>query len=236
MKQQTLRPRTWYPWVVLSLTLLTSVIAGAQTIVPPIAEYRGKIQGQFELRNDSDAPMAVILEAHSFTVHPDGSMAYEPVSADLQLEMGNTSFVIEPGGTHFVFYKAKARSKSAWFVITSTMTRAVPIRGQMRINLVLPHVVYLYQKERMKPQDVTVKLQSTESSTQTLEIVNNTDKLSRLALVECKGFEKETESGGVPIFPGGTRYIKIECGTPRSDAKLKVHFQDGFTLEAPRQP
>ena len=236
MKQQTLRPRTWYPWVVLGLALLTSVIAGAQTIVPPIAEYRGKIQGQLELRNDSDAPMAVILEVHSFKVSSEGSMSYEPVSADLQLEMGNTSFVIEPGGTHLVFYKAKVKSKSAWFVITSTMTRAVPIRGQMRINLVLPHVVYLYQKERLKPQDVTVKLQPTDSATQTLEIVNSTDKLSRLSLVECKGFDKEAESGGVPIFPGGTRFIKMECGAPRSDAKLKVHFQDGFTLEATRQP
>ena len=124
MKRQTLRLRTWYPWAVLSLALLTSVIAGAQTIVPPIAEYRGKVQGQFELRNDSDAPMAVILEAHSFKVNPEGSMAYEPMSSDLQLEMGNTSFVIEPGGTHLVFYKAKVKSKSAWFVITSTMTRA----------------------------------------------------------------------------------------------------------------
>jgi hypothetical protein len=236
MKQQTLRTRTWYPWVVLGLALLTSVIAGAQTIVPPIAEYRGKIQGQFELRNDSDAPMAVILEVHSFKVSPEGSMSYEPVSSDLQLEMGNTSFVIEPGGTHLVFYKAKVKSKSAWFVITSTMTRAVPIRGQMRINLVLPHVVYLYQKERLKPQDVTVKLQPTDNATQTLEIVNSTDKLSRLSLVECKGFDKEAESGGMPIFPGGTRFIKMECGAPRSDAKLKVHFQDGFTLEATRQP
>lgn len=232
MKQQTLMPRAWYPWAVISVVLLASVLAGAQTIVPPIAEYRGRIQGSFELRNDSDAPMAVILEAHSFVVTPEGSMRYEPVPADLELEMGNTSFVISPGELHLVFYKAKVKRKSAWFVITSTMTRAVPIRGQMRINLVLPHVVYLYQKERLKPEDVTLKARPTEGLTQTLEIVNNSEKLSRLAMVECKGFEKETQAGGVPIFPGGTRYIRIDCGEPRGDSKLRVHFQDGFALDA----
>jgi hypothetical protein len=231
MNQQTLNPRVWYSWALFSILMLGSVLAGAQTIVPPIAEYRGKIQGAFELRNDSDSPMAVILEAHSFAVTPEGSMTYQPISSDLQLEMGNTSFVIAPGDTHQVFYKAKSAQKSAWFIITSTMTRAVPIRGQMRINLVLPHVVYLYQKDRLKAKDVSVKLDAAEGTVQTLEVVNNSEKLSRLALVECKGFEKDTQTGGVPIFPGAKRFLRIDCGAPRNDARLRVEFQDGFSLD-----
>lgn len=214
--------------------MLFGLTGVAQTVAPPVAEYRTKANGMFELRNDGDAPLAAILEVHGFSVDENGSLTYQPINPSLKVELGANSFVIPPHQSHYVFYKASSPLPQAWFTILSTLTKAASAPGQMRINFVLPHVVYIYQKQKLKKEDVSAKLVAGKTAGQySLEIDNHSDKLSRVESVTGEGFEKSVESGGFPLFPGKKRRVVIDGGTSGGDAKVKVLFEDGFSLQVP---
>lgn len=212
--------------------LVAGSAAMGQTITPPIAEYRGKAQGYFELRNDADFPLAATVEVHGFKVSPNGSMAYAPLASDVEVEFGNSSFTIPARQSHLVFYKVKSKLPNLWFAIVSTMTRAAPIKNQIRINVALPHVVYLYQKQRLKAEDVALEVKRQEDGSYQLQVTNRSNKLSRIERVQCRGFEKDTELGGMPVFPESTRFVKFTAGASSPNASVRVFFQDGFSSEA----
>lgn len=222
----------------LALLVAVSVVFGvtgvAQTVAPPVAEYRNKANGMFELRNDGDTPLAAILELHSFAVDEAGTLTYQALDPKLKVELGSNSFVIPPHQSHFVFYKASTTGDQAWFTILSTMTKAASAPGQMRINFILPHVVYIYQKQKLKKEDVSVRFVHGSSPGQyTLEIENHSGKLSRVESVIGQGFEKSIEAGGFPIFPEKKRHVVLDGGNPSADAKVKVSFEDGFSVQVP---
>src|SRR5579884_1063603 len=138
---------------VAAVIFLTALVAGSamgQTVSPPIAEYRVKASGMFELRNDQDFPLAAILEVHGFSVSEQGQLQYNELDPRVNVELGANSFIIPPHQSHYVFYKAKSDQPSYWFTILSTLTKANPEKNQMRLNFVLPHVVYVYQKPKLK--------------------------------------------------------------------------------------
>lgn len=219
------------------LCCLFAAIPGVgQTITPPIAEYRGKADGMFELRNDGDVPLAAILEVQGFEVDQDGNLKYKPADPDLNVVMGSNSFVIPPHQTHMVFYKAVSKRPQAWFTILSTLTKAATNRQQMRINFVLPHVVYLYQKQKLKKDDVALSVSSgSKPGEYRLDIQNRTDKLARVENLNWRGFEKNGESGGFPIFPGAKRIVTFQAGNVARDASVKISFEDGFSVQVPVQ-
>jgi hypothetical protein len=190
----------------------------------------------FELRNDGDTPLAAILEVQGFEVDQDGNLKYKAVDTDLNVVMGSNSFIIPPHQTHMVFYKALSKKPQAWFTILSTLTKAATNRQQMRINFVLPHVVYLYQKQKLKKEDVAVSVTpGSKPGEFQLEFQNRTDKLSRVESVNWRGFEKNGESGGFPVFPKAKRFVRFQAGSPSSDANVKVSFEDGFSVQVPIQ-
>ncbi|HYG99299.1 MAG TPA: hypothetical protein VD837_09220 [Terriglobales bacterium] len=215
------------------LCCLFAAIPGVgQTITPPIAEYRGKADGMFELRNDGDAPLAAIVEVQGFEVDQDGSLKYKPADKDLNVVMGSNSFIIPPHQTHMVFYKAVSKKPQAWFTILSTLTKAATNRQQMRINFVLPHVVYLYQKQKLKKEDVAVSVSpGSKPGEFQVELQNRSDKLARVGNLNWRGFEKNGESGGFPVFPNAKRIVRFQAGSPSSDANVKVSFEDGFSAD-----
>jgi len=220
--------------LLVAICVLFGMTGAAQTVSPPVAEYRNKANGMFELRNDGDVPLAAILEVHGFTVDEKGNVVYQALDPNLKVEIGSNSFIIPPHGSHYVFYKASSSSPQSWFSILSTMTKAVATPGQMRINFVLPHVVYIYQKQKLKKEDVTVRvLPGTNDGKYTLEIENHSDKLSRVESVTADGFQKPVEVGGFPLFPGKNRQVVVDGGTPNANAKVKVSFEDGFSLQVP---
>ena len=207
-----------------------------QTVAPPIAEYRGKIQGMFELKNDGDVPLAVILEVHGFQVSEQGNILYGDLDPAIRVELGESSFVIPPHGSHFVFYKARVEKDNAWFTILSTLTKAASDANRMRINFVLPHVVYLYQKPKLKKEDVEVAvLPGTKPGEYTLAVQNHSAKLGRVEGVTWQGCETKGEYGGFPMFPSGKRLIPMQTGTLAANASVKVTFQDGFSVQVPMQ-
>ncbi len=220
--------------VAISWLLLTALPGVGQSVAPPISEYRGKADGMYELRNDSDVAMAVIVEVQGFTVDEDGGMRYSVPNPQIKVDLGSNSFVIPPRQSHYVFYKAKTDEANGWFTIQNTMTRQVPLPNQMRINFVLPHVVYIYQKKKLTKNDLSLDVRPGEKAGEyTLTVSNLTPKLGRIQGVTCEGFEKKAEVGGFPVFPSGKRHIKLEPGKPVKAARIKVNFEDGFSLEAP---
>jgi hypothetical protein len=220
--------------LLLAIGVLFGVTGVAQTVAPPVAEYRGKASGMFELRNDGDVPLAAILEVHGFTVDEKGTLLYHELDPSLKVEIGQNSFVIPPHESHYVFYKASSSASQSWFSVLSTMTRTVNQPGQMRINFVLPHVVYIYQKQKLKKDDVSVSVTPGKAAGEyTVEVQNHSDKLSRVESVTGDGFEKNVEVGGFPIFPERTRQVVINGGTPSAKAKMKVSFEDGFSIQVP---
>lgn len=219
---------------VLSLALIqTAVSATGQTISPPVAEYRGKANGMVELRNDGDVPLAAILEIHGFQVDEHGVLRYADLNPKVKVELGANSFVIQPHQSHYVFYKASCDPPSCWFAILSTLTRAANEPNQMRINFVLPHVVYVYQKAKLKRADVDVSLQPAADGKYELLIQNRSEKLGRIESIEASGFNKEFRSGGMPVFPGGRRFVEIDPGQPGNKSSVKVNFEDGFSISVP---
>jgi hypothetical protein len=219
---------------VLSLALIQIAISAAgQTISPPVAEYRGKASGMLELRNDGDTPLAAILETNGFQVDEHGVLRYAPLDPGVKVDFGASSFVIPPHQSHYVFYKASCAQPSCWFAILSTLTRAERQQNQMRINFVLPHVVYVYQKKKLKRGDVDATVTPSANGKYVLLIQNKSDKLGRIESVESSGFEKEFRTGGVPVFPSGRRFVEIDPGHPGNKPSVKVHFEDGFSISVP---
>lgn len=220
--------------LVIAVAVLFGTMGVAQTVAPPIAEYRNKAQGMFELRNDGDVPLAAILEVHGFSVDESGVLLYQPLDGTVKVDLGANSFVIPPHQSHYVFYKATSTQPSAWFTILSTLTKAQSAPNQMRINFVLPHVVYLYQKQKLKKDDVSVHVSASSVAGQyVVEIENHSGKLGRVESVTGRGFEKSVETGGFPIFPNKKRQYAFEGGSTKPGAQVKVTFEDGFSVEVP---
>lgn len=219
-------------WMAMALIAM-AIPARSQTIVPPIAEYRVKGGGMVELRNDGDVPLAVIVEVKGFTVDEDGRMAYVDLDPSVRVELGASSFVIPPRQSHMVFYKAQAPATPYWFAILASFTKAVPVRNEVRVNIVLPHVVYVYQKQALKKQDVQLALAAGQQAGEyRLEVRNLSPKASRVEAIECKGFEKPVELGGMPVFPAKSRFLELDAGSAAAhDARCKVSFEEGFSME-----
>lgn len=204
----------------------------SQTILPPIAEYRGRAQGVVELRNDGDVPLAVLVEAKGFTVDDEGRMAYTALDPSVAIDFGANSFTIPARQSHLLFYKAQIPHPPYWFAVLCTFTKAVPVKHEMRVNVLLPHVVCMYQKQQLKKKDIELSLLPTEKKEiSRLRIQNLTEKAGRVDSVECKGFNKDILSGGLPIFPEASRYLTLDAGISGREARCKVVFEEGFSLE-----
>lgn len=215
------------------LVFVSAISSMGQTVSPPIAEYRGKASGMVELRNDGDSPLAAILEVKGFTVDERGVLLYTPLDPKIVVEFGASSFVIPPHQSHYVFYKTRSELPSYWFAFLSTLTRANSDRHQMKVNFILPHVVYVYQKPKLKRADVNVALLQGEDGSLRLQITNQSPKLARVQSVETHGFENNVVLGGVPIFPEKQRFVQFNAGQHNSKARVEVVFEDGFTVTLP---
>jgi hypothetical protein len=189
----------------------------AQSIAPPVAEYRGdKVEGMFDVRNDTDDSMAVILSTQSFIVDEHGVVQYRPLDKVIQVKMGANSFVLRPHDSRMIFYKASFPTSPTSFSIIATVTKAKQAEG-VRINYILPHMIYVYQKEKLGKSDIKLDVVD-----HVLHIHNLSQKLGRVSAVQ---FNKE-ESGSFPLYPGQTRDVPVTAN------KVSVRFEDGFKVEA----
>ena len=186
-----------------------------QGIAPPIVESRGgnKVDGMFEIQNNADYPMATMLEVKSFSVGDEG-LRFRPLDSGIQVKLGSSSFVLKAHDSRMVFYKATFPAAPVSFSIVTTMTKVGALEG-VRINYVFPHIVYVYQKDKLKRTDVKV-----DQEDALLRVQNLSQKLGRVEAVDVN----QEELRGFPLYPGQTRLV------PVSDGTLSVKFEDGFTV------
>jgi len=205
-----------YLFTVLSLT----ITAAAQSLAPPHAEFHGrKLSGHLELGNESSAPLAAILEVSGFTLDANGAILFTPPDPSLNVELGATSFTIAPRAVHHVFYRARSARVPVWFAVVSTLTPARPVREGLRVNVVLPHFVYLTEKGKLKAGDVLATMNETE-----LTLTNVSQKLARVAAIRAG----DRRLAGFPLLPGQARRVSLTPEGPPGE--VQVRFTDGLKL------
>lgn len=199
-----------------AVLFLVAPLIIAQAIAPPMAEYRSaKIDGMLEVQNGMDYPMAALVETKSFDVDGRGQVHYRSLAEDMHVSLGATSFIIRPHDTHMVFYKASVPTAPCSFAIIVTMTRAKAAEG-MRINYVLPHMIYIYQKEKLNRADIKV-----DTANGVLHIQNLSQKLGRISGVHAP----KQDLGAFPLYPGQTREVAV------TGNRMTVQFEDGFKID-----
>ncbi len=216
----------------------TLAISRAQTLSPPIGEYRNKADGMLTLSNEGDRPLAAILEVRGFTVDGDGTLRYGPIDNQINVQFGASSFLIPPHQSHYVFYKAGCARLPCWFAIINTLTQATPVSGGLRINIILPHLVYIYQRAKFKKGDVRIEaLRGEQSGEYRLKFQNLSSKLERVEAVQTKGFATNETYDGFPLFPEQTRWLVVKTGVASKKATFRIRFGGGLhlTLSPPEE-
>ena len=223
--------------VPITLALALAAIAraaGAQSISPPIAEYREKPSGSFTVRNESVFPLTVTLQPRGFRVTEDGEVMVEPLdTARVHLSLSTLSFRLQPRQGYTVFYDAKLDSLPAWFTVWTAITGA-KTAGGVNIRIELPHVVYAYQKQRLASADVRItSVRWLRQQRQVVvELENTSPRLGRAQelLVTATGVPP-VRGSPFPSFPGGRRRSVVPWTADSAPERVTVRF-DGFRLES----
>jgi hypothetical protein len=220
----------------LCLILLTATVDApmwAQTVQPVIVEYRGKADGKLALTNDTDAPMAVVLEAKSFSISPEGKGIFRPLDKSIHLALSSMSVKLQPKQMYYVFYSATVERLPAWFTVYATFSKLTHSPG-LDVRVMLPHTVYLYQKQSLAEANVEVKdaEYSARSGKVTLTLENTGDALARVQDVKVTGNHGEAESAGFPFLPGALRRVEVDWDHDAPPQQIALRF-DHFTVKRP---
>ena len=206
----------------------------AQTISPVIVEYADKADGRFQVYNDADIPLTVVLEPHSFTVDSTGKAIFRKLDPGLHVQLSTTSFHLAPKQTYYVFYKATTEAHPNWFCIYATVTGPVSASG-LKLAIELPHTVYLVGR---KPLDQSqVSWNRAEISTEggkrlvTAEVENHGAEFSRIQEVEVTSTSGKQTFAGFPLFPGQRRDIELDWDQPGVPQRIVLKFQR-FKIES----
>ena len=137
--------------------MATALPLRGQSVSPPIAEYQEKARSSFQLHNGSLFPLTVVLEVRGFRVTEAGEVVDTPLDTSrVHVKLSAMSFRIPPRGSYRVFYEATGDTLPAWFNILSAMSGARTDNG-LNVRLLLPHVVYLNQKQPLKKNEVAIR-------------------------------------------------------------------------------
>lgn len=211
----------------------------SQTVSPVIVEYNGKADGRFSVINDSDIPLTVTVEPHSFSVDSTGKATFRKLDPGLHVELSSTSFRLAPKQTYYVFYKATTETYPNWFCIYSSFTGATTKEG-IKLSLDLPHTVYLLDKKTLEQSQISwnrAELTAVgDKRVINAEVENHGTAYGRVQEVEIVSASgKHSAFGGFPLFPGQHREIQVdwdEPGTPQQIVLKFAHFKMESDLKA----
>jgi hypothetical protein len=199
----------------------------AQTVSPPIAEYQERARSSFQLVNSTLFPLSVVLEVHGFTVTEQGEVQEVPLdTAKVHVKLSAMSFRIPPRQTYTVFYEATADSVPAWFNIVSAMTGAKTENG-LNVRILLPHVVYLNQKEPLRKEQVALRaiVADTASGKLRVQLENLGPNLGRVQQVTVTAGKTTSAPGaGFPLLPHMLRWTEVDWPGRLSPERLTVRF------------
>lgn len=208
----------------------------AQTISPVIVEYQQKADGRFQVTNDSDVPLAVVLEPESFRVDSKGNPTFYPLDPSIHLDLSSSSFKLAPHQSYLVFYKATSDRLPAWFTIYATVTGKHTTEG-IQVAIHLPHTVYLLAKKPMESSSVVwSKAEFSPASGQIEGLVTNQGSLYArvmdVSVTDAAG--KKQDFTGFPFFPGQQREIELPWKSPDPPKSIELdfaHFKSSSDIE-----
>lgn len=217
---------------VVAALLATLPVARAQTVAPPLVEYRERAFSSFRLANDALVPMTVVLEPFAFTVDSVGALAYHPFdSAAVKLRMSSTSLRLQPRSSATITYEVSADSLPAWFVLTSTF---IPPRTPgLNIRAQLPHVVYLYQREPLRREDISVGSVTVDSAPGRVRVrvENRSARMGRMSDGSVRPARGDTQAiEPFPMFPHSVRWVEVPWTSLAPPVQVRLVF-DGFALD-----
>jgi len=222
--------------LILVIIMSLGVSLVAQTVQPVIVEYKGKADGKIEVTNNTLSPMVVVLEPRSFSITPQGKGIFRPLDAGIHVELSTMSVRLQPEQNYFIFYKATADKLPAWFTVYATFSSPKHSDG-LDVRIMLPHTVYLYQKQPILEAEVDVKDISYSLATHklTCDIDNNGANLARVQSVQATGNHSSGDLAGFPLLPGGIRHIEMDWkdGNPPTGIEFRFeHFNLKRTVSA----
>jgi hypothetical protein len=212
--------------------------APAQTISPVIQEYPQKADNRFQIYNDSDVPLTVMLDPFSFSVDSKGVATFRKLDPGIHLQLSATSFRVQPRQTFYVFYKASAEILPNWFCIYATFTGATTANG-LKLAFKLPHTVYLLDKDSLDRDQVRWVRAETSVEGDKSRIVAEVESLgsgfSRVRQIHVTSALGKQAFPGFPLFPGQRRVIELDWQGPGEPQNIALSF-DRFKTETGLQP
>jgi hypothetical protein len=213
-----------------SLWLSLLPVAGslnAQSVSPPLAEYQERARSSFRLENASIYPITVVLEVRGFAISEQGEVRDTPLDTSrVHVKLSEMSFRIPPRGSRTVFYEAKSDSLPAWFNILSAMSGAKTENG-LNVRILLPHVVYLNQKQPLRKDEVVVHRVELDSGRKKARVLleNIGPHLGRVyQLTLSDGRSSAQQAGGFPLLPHHRRWAETNWAEATAPSRLAIRF------------
>jgi hypothetical protein len=215
------------------LPLLWTAPSAAQSISPPLAEYQEKARSSFQLQNASIFPITVVLEVRGFDITEQGEVVDTPLDTSrVRVKLSEMSFRLPPRGNRRVFYEAEGDTLPAWFTILSAMTGARTESG-LNVRIILPHVVYLNQKQPLRQEDVAVtRIEFDRASHKArVQLENRGPRLGRVHQLTLRdGNHSGQPAGGFPLLPHKRRWAEVDWAGDSAPSRLTIRFAR-FTID-----
>jgi len=217
-----------------------------QTVRPLIDENVVKgpgksASGRIEYYNDSLQALTVTLEPRSFTVSDTGDLSYRPLDDTIHVKFSEMSFRIEPKQNYFVFYQAYADKLPSWFLVYATFGGFKEKTEQgLRIQVQLPHTIYLLPKQEVQKDELVVKVAEYRPAEKKVivRVENAGPSFVRVLEADVSSAKDKSTQGGFPVFPFSQRQVEIPWEAASDPAKLQLrltHFklEQGVTSATP---
>jgi hypothetical protein len=212
----------------------------AQTVRPVIDEnlVQGpgkKAKGKIEYVNDSLQALTVTIDTQSFTVSDTGMVEYRPLDSAIHVKFSATSFRIPPKQSYLVFYEAYADAVPAWFVVYATFAGYKERTAEgLKIQLLLPHTVYLLPKQEVKKGELVIKTAEYDPAPHTVlvRVENTGPTFCRVLGADVTSAKDRASNNGFPLFPHSERQVEIPWPGRDEPTRLTLHLER-FQLEQP---
>lgn len=220
-------------WWVLSVQWLS-----AQSVSPPIAEYQEKARSSFQLQNASIFPITVVLEVRGFTITDRGDVVDVPLDTSrIRVKLSEMSFRLPPRASHTVFYEATSDSLPTWFNILSAMSGVRTSNG-LNVRILLPHVVYLNQKQPLRKEEVAIRAFEYDPAAKKawVQLENLGPHLGRVQqLTISDSRNPSATAGGFPLMPHRLRRVMVSWDSATPPTRLSLRFSR-FSIDTTLTP
>ncbi len=157
------------------------------------------------------------------------------------MKFSEISFRVEPKQNYFVFYQAYADKLPSWFVVYATFGgyKEKTVEG-FRIQVRLPHTIYLLPKQDVQKQELVVKVAEYRPAEKKVivRVENAGPSFGRVLAAEVSSAKDKSTQGGFPVFPFSQRQVEIPWEAASDPAKLQLHLahfkvEQGVTSATP---